>query len=86
MRSINWLKSAVPSKWTRYTSADIRKPERRPRLRTLGITALIALGILEQLEARGLVKPLHEMAHNSAEYLHTLIESLRFVYVPRFPP
>jgi gamma-glutamyltranspeptidase/glutathione hydrolase len=45
----------------------------------LGITALIALGILEQLEAQGLVRPLHEMVHNSAEYLHTLIEALRFV-------
>ncbi|KAF9787192.1 gamma-glutamyltranspeptidase [Thelephora terrestris] len=45
-----------------------------------GITALIALGILEQLEARGLVRPLREMAHNSAEYLHTLIESLRLAF------
>jgi len=48
-------------------------------MRFLGITALIALGILEQLEAQGLVRPLHAMAHNSAEYLHTLIEVLRFV-------
>jgi len=45
----------------------------------LGITALIALGILEQLEAQGLTRPLNEMVHNSAEYLHTLIEALRFV-------
>ena len=43
----------------------------------LGITALIALGILEQLESQGLAKPLHEMVHNSAQYLHTLIETLR---------
>lgn len=43
-----------------------------------GITALVALGILEQLEVQGLVRPLHEMAHNSVEYLHTLIEALRF--------
>ena len=48
-------------------------------IQLLGITALIALGILEQLEAQGLVRPLHEMVHNSAEYLHTLIEALRFV-------
>lgn len=48
-------------------------------MRLLGITALVALGILEQLEAQGLVRPLYEMAHNSAEYLHTLIEALRFV-------
>ena len=45
---------------------------------SIGITALIALGILEQLEARELVRPLDEMVHNSAEYLHTLIEALRF--------
>ena len=43
-----------------------------------GITALVALGILEQLEDQGLVRPLHEMVHISAEYLHTLIEALRF--------
>ena len=43
-----------------------------------GITALVALGILEQLEDQGLVRPLHEMVHNSAEYFHTLIEALRF--------
>lgn len=51
----------------------------RPTFATwfLGITALMALGILEQLEAQGLVRPLHEMVHNSAEYLHTLIETLR---------
>lgn len=45
-----------------------------------GITALIALGILEQLEAQGLVRPLDEMAHNSAEYLHTLVEALRLAF------
>lgn len=54
-------------------------------LTILGITALIALGILEQLEVQGLVRPLHEMVHNSAEYLHVLIESLRFVD-PSLPP
>ena len=37
----------------------------------------MALGILEQLEAQGLTRPLHEMIHNSTEYLHTLIEALR---------
>jgi len=45
-----------------------------------GITALIALGILEQIEAQGLARPPHEMAHNSAEYLHTLIEALRLAF------
>ncbi|KAI6162089.1 gamma-glutamyltranspeptidase, partial [Pisolithus thermaeus] len=39
-----------------------------------GITALLALGILEQIQEQGKVKPLLEMEHNSPEYLHTLIE------------
>ena len=39
----------------------------------------MALGILEQLETQGLVRPIDEVAHNSAEYLHVLIEVLRFV-------
>lgn len=42
-----------------------------------GITALIALGILENIQNLGITKPLLEMEHNSAEYLHTLIEALR---------
>ncbi|KAI6136540.1 gamma-glutamyltranspeptidase [Pisolithus sp. B1] len=42
-----------------------------------GITALLALGILEQIQEQGKVKPLLEMEHNSPEYLHTLIEALR---------
>lgn len=42
-----------------------------------GITALLALGILEQIQEQGLAKPLLEMEHNSPEYLHTLIEALR---------
>ncbi len=43
----------------------------------LGITALLALGILENIQEQGLSKPLLEMEHNSPEYLHTLIEALR---------
>ncbi|KAJ7038319.1 gamma-glutamyltranspeptidase [Mycena alexandri] len=48
-----------------------------------GLTALIALGILENLQEQGLT-PLLDMAHNSPEYLHVLIEALRFC-CPRFP-
>jgi gamma-glutamyltranspeptidase/glutathione hydrolase len=48
-------------------------------LYSLGIVALIALGILENIQEQGIVKPLLEMEHNSVEYLHTLIEALRFV-------
>ncbi|RDB28378.1 putative gamma-glutamyltransferase YwrD [Hypsizygus marmoreus] len=45
-----------------------------------GITALIALGILESIQEQGISKPLSEMEHNSAEYLHTLIEALRLAF------
>ncbi|KAJ7654942.1 gamma-glutamyltranspeptidase [Mycena polygramma] len=45
-----------------------------------GLTALIALGILENLQEQGIIKPLLEMEHNSAEYLHVLIEALRLAF------
>ncbi|CAG8771681.1 6364_t:CDS:2, partial [Acaulospora morrowiae] len=45
-----------------------------------GITALIALGILESLQKNGVVKDLGDMKHNSAEYLHAVIESLRLAF------
>lgn len=45
-----------------------------------GITALLALGILDNIQELGLTKPLLEMEHNSAEYLHTLVEALRQVF------
>ncbi|KAI0053375.1 gamma-glutamyltranspeptidase [Auriscalpium vulgare] len=45
-----------------------------------GITALIALGILEQIQEQGKVKNLLEMEHNSVQYLHTLIEALRLAF------
>lgn len=44
----------------------------------LGLTALVALGILDNVEKQGKVKSLLEMEHNSAQYLHTLVESLRY--------
>ncbi|EED82373.1 predicted protein [Postia placenta Mad-698-R] len=46
-----------------------------------GITALLALGILENMEAQGKIKSLLEMEHNSTEYLHALVEALRQYYV-----
>ncbi|KAG8747436.1 hypothetical protein FRC10_001107 [Ceratobasidium sp. 414] len=45
-----------------------------------GITALMALGILEAVQETGKIKPLLEMEHNSAEYLHSLIEALRLAF------
>ncbi|KAI9445084.1 gamma-glutamyltranspeptidase [Lactarius indigo] len=45
-----------------------------------GITALIALGILESIQEQGLVGDLLKMDHNSAEYLHTLVEALRLAF------
>lgn len=47
-----------------------------------GITALLALGILDNIQELGLTKPLLEMEHNSAEYLHALVEALRQVFYP----
>lgn len=81
MRHVHPLMRPVSSKRTRYSSSGIRDHKCTRAFTTwgLGITALIALGILEQLEAEGSVRPLDEMVHNSTEYLHTLIEALRFV-------
>ncbi|KAH7885888.1 gamma-glutamyltranspeptidase [Phlebopus sp. FC_14] len=45
-----------------------------------GITALLALGILEQIQEQGKIKPLLELEHNSPEYLHALIEALRLAF------
>ena len=45
-----------------------------------GLTALIALGILEQVQEQGKIKPLLEMEHNSPEYLHILVEALRLAF------
>jgi len=45
-----------------------------------GITALIALGILEAMQESRSIKPLLEMEHNSVEYLHALIEALRLAF------
>ncbi|KAI0067789.1 gamma-glutamyltranspeptidase [Artomyces pyxidatus] len=45
-----------------------------------GITALLALGILENIQEIGKVKNLLEMEHNSVEYLHTLVEALRLAF------
>lgn len=44
-----------------------------------GLTALIALGIFECLEEKGIVDMKH-IVHNSAEWLHTLIECLRLAF------
>jgi gamma-glutamyltranspeptidase/glutathione hydrolase len=38
----------------------------------------MALGILDSLQEKGMVRPLLEMEHNSTEYLHTLVETLRY--------
>lgn len=45
-----------------------------------GITALMALGILESIQEQGLVGDLLKMGHNSAEYLHALVEALRIAF------
>ncbi|KAF7964746.1 hypothetical protein HWV62_3388, partial [Athelia sp. TMB] len=48
--------------------------------KSIGITALLALGILESMEEQGKIKPLLEMEHNSVEYLHALVEALRLAF------
>ncbi|CAG8557837.1 8423_t:CDS:2 [Cetraspora pellucida] len=45
-----------------------------------GITVLMALGIIKSLQESGKIRDLSEMAHNSAEYLHVVIESLRLAF------
>jgi len=45
-----------------------------------GIVALMALGILESLEETGKIPTFTPEQHNSAEYLHALIESLRIAF------
>ncbi|KAL4865843.1 hypothetical protein BDV12DRAFT_199710 [Aspergillus spectabilis] len=45
-----------------------------------GIVALIALGILQELEKQGKIPSFTEDQHNSAEYLHAVIESLRIAF------
>ena len=45
-----------------------------------GIVALMALGILEELERIGKIRKFEEDEHNCAEYLHAVIESLRIAF------
>jgi gamma-glutamyltranspeptidase/glutathione hydrolase len=45
-----------------------------------GIVALMALGILEELERAGKIPKFSPDQHNSAEYLHAVIESLRIAF------
>ncbi|KAJ6019527.1 hypothetical protein N7522_001594 [Penicillium canescens] len=45
-----------------------------------GIVALMAWGILEELENMGKIPTFTEAQHNSTEYLHAIIESLRIAF------
>ena len=45
-----------------------------------GIVALIAIGILEQLQKQNKIPSLNKFEHNSPEYLHVLIEALRLAF------
>ena len=45
-----------------------------------GLVALMALGILQALEKAGKIPAFNRKQHNSAEYLHALIESLRLAF------
>lgn len=43
-----------------------------------GLVALVGLGVIDSLRRQGKIGDVAKMEHNSAEYLHTLIEALRF--------
>lgn len=45
-----------------------------------GLVALMALGIIEELERTGKISTFKESDHNSAKYLHVIIESLRIAF------
>lgn len=45
-----------------------------------GIVALMALGIIEELEKTGKVRKFDEDEHNCAEYLHLIVEALRIAF------
>lgn len=45
-----------------------------------GIVALMALGIMQELEKQGKIPTFTAAGHNSAEYLHAVIESLRIAF------
>ncbi|SJX62603.1 related to lincomycin-condensing protein lmbA [Sporisorium reilianum f. sp. reilianum] len=45
-----------------------------------GLTTLVALGILDELQNQGKVGDLAQVEHNSVEYLHALIEALRLAF------
>ena len=45
-----------------------------------GLVALMALGILEELERTGKIRKFAEHEHNCPEYLHAVIESLRIAF------
>ena len=45
-----------------------------------GIVALMAIGIVEQLQKQKKIPSLENLEHNSAEYLHVLIEALRLAF------
>ena len=45
-----------------------------------GIVALMALGIIEELERTGKIRKFKEKDHNSVEYLHAVVEALRIAF------
>lgn len=45
-----------------------------------GLVALLAFGLLDSMQNLGLIGDLKEMKHNSAEYLHPIIEALRLAF------
>jgi gamma-glutamyltranspeptidase/glutathione hydrolase len=46
----------------------------------IGITALMALGIIDALQRSGRLPPLEQLTPGSPEYLHAIIEALRLAF------
>ncbi|CAK7198642.1 hypothetical protein SEUCBS139899_001306 [Sporothrix eucalyptigena] len=68
-----------PSDWPSPKSArPLRLWEHPPNGQ--GIVALLAMGILEELERTGKIAPLRSMEHNSATYLHAVVSALRIAF------
>jgi gamma-glutamyltranspeptidase/glutathione hydrolase len=57
--------------------SDIRLHELPPN--NQGLVAIIAIGIINELDRQGKIS-LKSMKHNSVEYLHLLIETLKFAF------
>lgn len=69
---------STPTETIHYDYKGVRLHEHGPNGQ--GIVALIALGILDELEKAGKIPAPTQLPVNSAPYLHALIEALRYAF------